>query len=210
MPPQSMLLLPGAWDILTQDEKKDILAKFPDETHILDAGTPNARPNIESLRNDDDFRHDTARYVENLELGRHDEDWLYQAWVAHEKHKRGDFNAFVNKKVEEEWDVELPKAEGDQGSSSGDANSSSSSPTSVKSVKVENGDASTNDATSAPKTDTDTLPTDHHGPISVVIKAKVVAEDSAAEIKPKVVVEDSATEIKDEPATMPEVAKNGN
>jgi hypothetical protein len=85
-----------------------VLAKFPDETHISDAGTPNARPNLMSLRNDDNFRHDCARYCENIELGRHDEEWLSQAWVAHEKHKRGGFDGFLRDQFQEEWDTELP------------------------------------------------------------------------------------------------------
>lgn len=86
-----------------------MLAKFPDETHISDAGTPNARPNPMSLRNDDNFRHDCARYCENIELGRHDEEWLNQAWIAHEKHKRGDFDGFLRDQFQEEWDTELPE-----------------------------------------------------------------------------------------------------
>lgn len=89
-----------------------MLAKFPDETHISDAGTPNARPNPMSLRNDDNFRHDCARYCENIELGRHDEEWLSQAWIAHEKHKRGDFDGFLRDQFQEEWDTELPEERG--------------------------------------------------------------------------------------------------
>lgn len=106
--PQAILLLPEAWEVLTPEEKQDVLAKFPDETHILDAGTPEARPNLVSLRNDDNFRHDCARYCENLELGRHDEEWLAQAWIAHEKHKRGDFDEFLRRQFEEEWEIALP------------------------------------------------------------------------------------------------------
>ncbi|AEO62838.1 uncharacterized protein THITE_2107538 [Thermothielavioides terrestris NRRL 8126] len=106
---RAILLLPGAWDVLTQEEKQSVLAKFPDETHILDAGTPNARPNTASLRNDDNFRHDCAAYCENIKLGRHDEEWLRQAWTAHEKHKRGDHDAFLRMKFETDWNVELPQ-----------------------------------------------------------------------------------------------------
>ncbi|KXX78433.1 hypothetical protein MMYC01_201438 [Madurella mycetomatis] len=105
---RAILLLPGAWDVLTQEEKRDVLAKFPDETHILDAGTENARPNLQSMRNDDNFRHDCARYCENIELGRHDGEWLSQAWTAHEKHRRGGFDAFLRSQFEEEWGFELP------------------------------------------------------------------------------------------------------
>ncbi|KAK4137625.1 hypothetical protein BT67DRAFT_438878 [Trichocladium antarcticum] len=105
---RAILLLPEAWDVLTQEEKQEILAKFPDDTHILDAGTPDARPNLVSLRNDDNFRHDCARYCENLEAGRYDDEWLRQAWPAHEKHRRGDFDGFLRDEFEAEWGIELP------------------------------------------------------------------------------------------------------
>ncbi|KAK3378148.1 Asx homology domain-containing protein [Podospora didyma] len=106
---RAILLMPEAWDVLDADEKRAILAKFPDDTHILDPGTEHARPNLESLRNDDNFRNDCARYCENLEKGRHDEEWLHQAWVAHEKHKRGDFDDYLRQKFEEDWNMELPE-----------------------------------------------------------------------------------------------------
>jgi hypothetical protein len=95
--------------VLTPEERSDVLSKFPDKTQILNAGTPDARPNTVSLRNDDNFRYDCARYRENLELGRHDEEWLAQAWTAHEKHKRGDYDEFLRKQFEEDWGIELPK-----------------------------------------------------------------------------------------------------
>jgi hypothetical protein len=103
------LLHPRAWEVLTPQEKQEVLAKFPDETHILNAGTEAARPNLESMRNDDNFRHDCARYCENIELGRHDEEWLSQAWTAHERHRRGEFETFLRSQFEEDWEVELPK-----------------------------------------------------------------------------------------------------
>lgn len=106
---RAILLLPGAWDVLTPAEKQAVLAKFPDPNHILDAGTEGAQPNLQSLRNDDNFRHDCARYVENIELGRHDPEWLNQAWVAHEMHRRGEFDEYLQRKFEYDWDVELPE-----------------------------------------------------------------------------------------------------
>ncbi|KAK0635289.1 Asx homology domain-containing protein [Bombardia bombarda] len=106
---RKLLLLPQAWDILTPAEKMDILARFPDDTHILDAGTTNARPNVLSLRNDDSFRNDCSRYCENIGHGRHDDAWLQEAWVAHEKHRRGDFNDYLDQKFEDDWNVDLPE-----------------------------------------------------------------------------------------------------
>lgn len=110
-----------------------MLSFFPDDTHILNAGTPDARPNPVSLRNDDNFRNDCARYSENIELGRHDDEWLSQAWTAHEKHKRGDFNDFLRDTFEEDWETELPganraeDAESDDGSALGAPESAESS-----------------------------------------------------------------------------------
>ncbi|KAM7204176.1 Asx homology domain containing protein [Rhypophila sp. PSN 637] len=107
---RDILLLPQAWEILTAEEKKEILAHFPDDTHILDPGTENARPNIESLRNDDDFRVDCARYTENIKDGKHDEEWLRQAWEAHEKHKSGQFDEYLRNEFEKKYGEKIPKS----------------------------------------------------------------------------------------------------
>ncbi|KAK3499883.1 ASXH domain-containing protein [Neurospora hispaniola] len=106
---RAILLLPRAWEVLTPDERKDILAKFPDDSHILDPGTEIARPDLVSLRNNDHFRYDCARYLENIERGRHDEQWLQEAWVAHEKHKRGDYDDFLIKEFENDWATKIPE-----------------------------------------------------------------------------------------------------
>ncbi|AEO56402.1 hypothetical protein MYCTH_2301285 [Thermothelomyces thermophilus ATCC 42464] len=107
-PSKAILLHPDAWDVLTPEEKKEVLAKCPDGTPILDAGTEAARPDLASLANDDNFRYDCVRYCENIELGRHDEEWLRQAWVAHEKHKRGDYDDFLREQFEEDWGIQMP------------------------------------------------------------------------------------------------------
>lgn len=100
-----------AWDVLSPVDHQAILAKFPNNSHITDAGTETARPNVSSLRNDDTFRYDCARYCENIQLGRHDEEWLRQAWEAHEKQKRGDYDEFLREKFEEQWGIKLPEPE---------------------------------------------------------------------------------------------------
>lgn len=117
---KAILLHPDAWDVLTPEEKKDVLAKFPDETRILNAGSEAARPDLASLANDDNFRYDCARYCENIELGRHDEEWLTQAWVAHEKHKRGDYDEFLREQFEEDWGTEMPVESSVKGTQSHD------------------------------------------------------------------------------------------
>ena len=98
-----------AWTALDQDDKAEILALFPDKSHILDSGTEDARPNFASLMNDDSFRYDCAAYTENIAEGRHDPEWLASAWSAHERRKAGDFDKYLVDKLEEEWGVEIPE-----------------------------------------------------------------------------------------------------
>ncbi|KAG6002299.1 hypothetical protein E4U21_003250 [Claviceps maximensis] len=100
---RGVLTHPLAWTSLTVEERREILSLFPDVALILDAGTDNARPDFESLINDDAFRADCAAYVTNLAQGRHDPQWLRDAWRAHERRKAGDFDDFLIRKFEEDW-----------------------------------------------------------------------------------------------------------
>lgn len=104
-----MLLQPAAWDCLTDEDKKEILALMPDKTHILSSGTPDARPNFQSLRNDDNFRHDCDQYVANLSNGMHDPTWLKDAWIAHGRRNAGQFDEFHIRKLELEWGATIPE-----------------------------------------------------------------------------------------------------
>lgn len=106
--PQSLLLQPAAWDCLTPEDKKEILELFPDGTPIIDAGTRDARPDFQSLRNDDNFRHDCDQYVSNLANGVHDPQWLKDAWAAHENRTAGKFDAFYIRRLEIDWDTTIP------------------------------------------------------------------------------------------------------
>lgn len=105
---QTMLLQPAAWDCLTLEDKEEILSLFPDQTHILDAGTPNARPNLESLKNDDNFRHDAEQYTTNLSKGMHDPEWLRDAWTAHQRRAAGEFDLFYIRKLQKDWNMKIP------------------------------------------------------------------------------------------------------
>ncbi|KAM0561921.1 hypothetical protein ACHAPJ_003092 [Fusarium lateritium] len=105
---RSILSNPMAWDMLEKEEKAEILTLFPDSQHILNPGTEDACPDFASLMNDDSFRYDCAAYTENIAQGRHDPEWLAQAWAAHERRRIGDFDEYLNNKFKDEWDVELP------------------------------------------------------------------------------------------------------
>ncbi|GAB0134546.1 hypothetical protein EsDP_00002911 [Epichloe bromicola] len=100
---RSVLSHPLAWTSLTIQERREVICLFPDVALILDADTDDARPDFQSLMNDDAFRADCAAYVENLAQGRHDPQWLRDAWRAHERRKAGDFDEFLIKRFEEDW-----------------------------------------------------------------------------------------------------------
>ncbi|KAJ3499722.1 hypothetical protein NLG97_g92 [Lecanicillium saksenae] len=105
---RSILSNPIAWNSLDAEEQNEIVALFPDQRHIITDADGTSRPNMESLMNDDSFRYDCAAYTENLLQGRHDPEWLAQAWAAHERRKAGDFKEFLRAKFERDWEVKLP------------------------------------------------------------------------------------------------------
>jgi len=80
---------------------------LPEHTHTLTPGTKQPRPNVESLRNNDTFRFDSARYCESIAAGKHDPDWLQCAWTAHEKRNRGDFDSYRVKEFEKSWSTRI-------------------------------------------------------------------------------------------------------
>ncbi|KAI1129471.1 hypothetical protein F5Y10DRAFT_152233 [Nemania abortiva] len=104
---RELLCSPKAWDILTQEEREQILAKFPDNAEILDPGTSNARPDIAALRNNNNFRHDVARYQEGLGKGFHDPEWIQQAQAAHRSRLLGFYDEFRASDFEERWDMPM-------------------------------------------------------------------------------------------------------
>ena len=93
------------------------MAKFPPDLPPLfhyrngrgDSGATSS-PDIEALRNNDNFRSACARYQEELGAGHFDEEWLGQAFEAAERRRRGDFAAYELQKLQKEWILEEPVA----------------------------------------------------------------------------------------------------
>ncbi|KAI2621649.1 Asx homology domain-containing protein [Hypoxylon sp. NC1633] len=106
---RDLLCSKKAWDLLSPEEKKQVLSKFPDNREVLDAGTDNARPDVAALRNNDNFRHDVARYQEDLSKGWHDSEWIRQAQAAHMKREIGVYDEYLAARFEEEWGMPMPE-----------------------------------------------------------------------------------------------------
>lgn len=58
--------------------------------------------------NDDGFHDSCQSYVNDLADGRHDTAWLASAWEANERRRAGDFDEYLSKKFETDWDTTLP------------------------------------------------------------------------------------------------------
>ena len=97
--------------MLTLEERQKILKEFPGQSEILDADTPEARPNIALLRNNNNFRHDISRYQEDLREGRHDPEWITQAQAAHRKRELGVYDEFLANKFEEDRGLPMHEVE---------------------------------------------------------------------------------------------------
>ncbi|KAI0157736.1 Asx homology domain-containing protein [Xylariaceae sp. FL1272] len=117
---RDLLCDPMTWEILSDQEKQKVLSQFPDDTEIEDAGTPDARPNIMALRNNNNFRHDVARYQEGLKDGQHDVEWIQQAQAAHSKRELGYYDDFLASDFQEKWDIPHPDQEKAEMAENGD------------------------------------------------------------------------------------------
>ncbi|KAI0852422.1 Asx homology domain-containing protein [Daldinia vernicosa] len=108
---RELLCSEAAWDLLSTEEKQQVLAKFPDEKEILNVGTENARPNIAALRNNNNFRHDIVRYQDDLRKGWHDPEWIRQAQSAHSKREIGFYDEYLSNRFQEDWSMGMPREE---------------------------------------------------------------------------------------------------
>ncbi|XXG99795.1 hypothetical protein Hte_006136 [Hypoxylon texense] len=113
---RDLLCSAKAWDLLNPEEQQQVLALFPDQKEIVaiadadaDAGnTGNTdraprRPDVTALRNNDNFRHDAARYQDALAKGWHDPEWIRQARQAHANRKLGAYDEYLAARFEEDW-----------------------------------------------------------------------------------------------------------
>ncbi|CAK7270848.1 hypothetical protein SEPCBS57363_004312 [Sporothrix epigloea] len=110
---RTLLCQPEAWSFLDHEEQREVLALFPPDTKVLDAGTADARPDVASLKNDNNFRHDCARYRSGLQDGFFNKSWLEEAFEAHAMRQEGMFDDYVLEAFESSWGVKMPDEKGE-------------------------------------------------------------------------------------------------
>lgn len=64
-----------------------------------------------ALRNNNNFRHDVARYQDNLGKGKHDPEWIRQAQDAHRKRELGMYTEYLASRFENDWGMQMPGQE---------------------------------------------------------------------------------------------------
>ena len=94
--------------MLDEEEKQRVLAKFPTNNDEATTTAAAGGPDITSLRSNDDFRHDVARYQDDLREGKHDPEWIQQAQVAHQHRVIGFYDKYLATRFEEDWGMEMP------------------------------------------------------------------------------------------------------
>jgi hypothetical protein len=101
---RTLLCQPEAWDALDPEEQQEMLSLLPPSAVVVDG-----RPDIPSLKNDNNFRHDCARYRSDLEAGFYNKQWLEEAFEAHAMRTEGFFDTYVLDTFESSWGVQVPE-----------------------------------------------------------------------------------------------------
>lgn len=96
---QKILSQPETWAEFSQDELKEISAKFPDHVPRNEDGSIK----IDWLRYNNDWRHAVRLWQIDLEAGRLNPEWLRQAAEAMEDRAAGNFDNFKEEEFEKFW-----------------------------------------------------------------------------------------------------------
>ncbi|KAL1998099.1 hypothetical protein VTN02DRAFT_6856 [Thermoascus thermophilus] len=104
-----LLAHPRAWEVLDEEEKKEILRLLPDNVHPNpdpDPEDPNAKiPPLPQtfLRYSNNWRDAVRQFQVDLQAGRYDPEWQRQAAEAMEERAQGKFDKFKEEEFEEFW-----------------------------------------------------------------------------------------------------------
>ncbi|KAL2007345.1 hypothetical protein VTN00DRAFT_8783 [Thermoascus crustaceus] len=104
-----LLAHPRAWEVLNEEEKKEILRLLPDNVHPNpdpDPEDPNAKiPPLPQtfLRYSNNWRDAVRQFQVDLQAGRYDPEWQRQAAEAMEERAEGKFDKFKEEEFEEFW-----------------------------------------------------------------------------------------------------------
>ena len=106
---QKLLAKPEAWNLLEEEEKRQILSLLPSDIHPaseLPSDDSNSKipPLPDSfIRYSNNWRDGIRQFQVDLENGRFDPEWLRQAENARRKRENGDFDSFKEREFERFW-----------------------------------------------------------------------------------------------------------
>ncbi|KAJ5669331.1 hypothetical protein N7462_010401 [Penicillium macrosclerotiorum] len=104
-----LLAKPESWNILEEEEKREILALLPADIHpdaelLSDAPDANIPPLPESfVRYSNNWRDGIRQFQLDLQHGHYDPEWLRQAEMARRARENGDFDNFKEREFEQFW-----------------------------------------------------------------------------------------------------------
>ncbi|KAJ5504883.1 hypothetical protein N7463_007757 [Penicillium fimorum] len=104
-----LLAQPDAWNCLEESDKREILALLPPDVHPeaqASSDDPDAKiPPIPDsfIRYSNNWRDGVRQFQLDLQNGRYDPEWLYQAQKAKEQRENGDFDDFKEREYEQFW-----------------------------------------------------------------------------------------------------------
>lgn len=103
---QALFLDREVWTSLSQKQRNDILALWPDPP--VRSGPDMLRPDLDKLRSNDDFRNDVTRYQDELRGGQHETQWIAQAIGANQERAAGVYDPYLAAAFASAWGEEMP------------------------------------------------------------------------------------------------------
>jgi hypothetical protein len=100
---------PLAWSGLSQEEQDDLRSLVPADQQFAFSGPDEID---HSIFQSEDFTHGIARFEEDHHEGRNDKEWQRQAITASAQRQNGEFNDFEDKKLMEDWGIDVKAAGG--------------------------------------------------------------------------------------------------
>lgn len=112
--------------MFSDEDRAELLKKFPDKKAIINEGTPQARLDIDAAKINRDLRLNCHQYAEDHQAGRHDPEWLAGAERAHVNRSEGLYDEMRADHAQQQFGVPMSGRDKGKGKAKSDDKSSSS------------------------------------------------------------------------------------